>query len=314
MLPVFLSDFCRTLEQEMAKKRHPAFWSYLKGMAEENSEFKNTTKQNTIPKCKYCGSSSVIRYGYYSGIQRWWCKECKRKFADNKAPPGMKTPYDEMAFALTMYYEGMSLNIIRRNLQQIYNSYPSDSTLYDWIERFTKKAIAADRKHKPRVGDVWIADETPLMIGDRKAWFWDIIDIKTGFILASRLSSTRSVDTAQALIMKAVKKAKKQPKVVVSCNLVDYINGIEVKLETETGRIAAKTLYTASGIQMVVRLRSSHKARAEIVERFKNISSARTIIQGWPVHHNYLRPHEITLDNTPAHRAGIKQPLKIKIR
>jgi len=298
----------------MVTKRSSASWSYLKGLAGENRDIKNLAQQGIVSTCKYCGSDSVVKYGYYSGIQRLWCKECKRKFADNKALPGMKTPTDQIAFALTMYYEGASLNTIRQNLQRLYKSYPSDSTIYDWIERFTKKAIAADKKYKPSVGEVWIADEIPLMIGDRKVWFWDIIDIKTGFILASRLSGTRTVEAARTLITKAIKKAGKPPKAIVSSNLISYIDRIYSKLETSTAYIAVKTLSTANGTELVERLRSSHKARAEIIARFKNIRSAGTIIRGWPVHHNYLRPQEIASDNTPAQRAGIKQPLKIKIR
>jgi putative transposase len=298
----------------MAEKRHSAFWSYLRGLAKENIVARSIPIPDAMPRCKYCGSSCVVRYGYYSGIQRWWCKECRRKFADNKALPGMKTPTDHIAYALTMYYEGLSLNIIRRNLHQFYKSYPSDSTLYDWIERFTNKAIAADKRHKPMVGDVWFADETPLMMGNRKAWFWDIIDIKTHFMLASQLFTRRTMVAAEALMAKAVKKAGKPPKVVVSSKPATYIRGIELKIGTDTRPIATKILSTAAGTQLLGRFHSALNARIEIVGRFKNIKSARTIIQGWPVHYNYLRPHEVINDNTPAQKAGINQQLRIRIR
>ncbi|MGR3295892.1 MAG: transposase [Candidatus Bathyanammoxibius sp.] len=32
--------------------------------------------------CKYCGSDNVIKYGTYKGTQYYWCKDCKRKFAN----------------------------------------------------------------------------------------------------------------------------------------------------------------------------------------------------------------------------------------
>lgn len=298
----------------MAAKRHPAFWSYLKGMAEENSEFNSTIKQNAVPRCKHCRSASVIRYGYYSGVQRWWCKECKRKFADNKALPGMKTSTNQIAFTLTMYFEGKTLNIIRRNLQTLYNSYPSDSTLYNWIERFTKRAIAADNKLMPIVGDVWLVHETSLDINNRKVWFWDIIDIKTGYILSSRLCTRRNIGIANILMMKAVNKASKLPKVVVSNKITPYYNYTELNFGTEISRVTAITLNTASGIRILERISSSLKTRTAIVRRFKNIKNAKTIIRGWPVHYNYLRPQEIAQCNTPAHRAGISHQLKIRIR
>jgi putative transposase len=298
----------------MATKRHPGFWSYLKGMAEENTEFTKSSKRDVKPQCKHCGSVNVIRYGYYGGVQRLWCKECRRKFADNKAPPGMKSSTNQIAFTLTMYLEGKTLNNIRQNLQKLYNSYPSDSTLYEWIERFTKKAIAADNKLKPAVGDVWIVLETPLIVGDSEAWFWDVIDIKTGFILASRLCYKRTTGAAEALMIKAVNKAAKLPRVVVTDKLARYLNNIELVFGAETRRMATRTLSTAPGTKLLQKLDSALKARTAIVRRFKNTKSARTIIRGWPVHYNYLRPREIAHDNTPAHRAGISHQLKIKIR
>ena len=30
--------------------------------------------------CKHCGAAGVLKYGTYKGVQRYWCKVCKRKF------------------------------------------------------------------------------------------------------------------------------------------------------------------------------------------------------------------------------------------
>jgi tRNA(Ile2) C34 agmatinyltransferase TiaS len=41
-------------------------------------------EQKDKPVCKNCGSTAVVRFGTYKGVQRYWCKTCKRKFkADN---------------------------------------------------------------------------------------------------------------------------------------------------------------------------------------------------------------------------------------
>jgi len=29
--------------------------------------------------CEHCGSEGVVKYGIYKGVQRYWCKVCKRK-------------------------------------------------------------------------------------------------------------------------------------------------------------------------------------------------------------------------------------------
>jgi transposase-like protein len=38
-------------------------------------------------ECKYCNSLNTVKYGTFEGTQYYWCKDCQRKFADNKALP-----------------------------------------------------------------------------------------------------------------------------------------------------------------------------------------------------------------------------------
>jgi transposase-like protein len=51
--------------------------------------------------------------------------------------------------------------------------------------------------YRPNVGYVWLADETVINVGDTNYWFIDVIDIKTRFLIASKLSLTRRVEDAQ---------------------------------------------------------------------------------------------------------------------
>ncbi len=63
---------------------------------------------------------------------------------------------EEIGVGIGMFYEGQSLNSITRLLTQIYGSYPSDSTIYRWVSRFTKRAIKELKDYKPDVGSVWL--------------------------------------------------------------------------------------------------------------------------------------------------------------
>lgn len=97
-----------------------------------------------IPEaCKFCGSRQIVRYGHYRQVQRWWCKDCRRKFVHNEALPGMKTPMIQVASALSSFYEGMPIRGIRRNIRQTFGNYPQNAAIYGWIQRFTKVAIEA---------------------------------------------------------------------------------------------------------------------------------------------------------------------------
>ena len=132
------------------------FTGYINVESLFEEDFKMRTEYKTLA-CKFCGSKKVVRYGHYQMIQRWWCKDCKRKFVDNDALPKMRTPIAEVAAALTMFYEGLSLNGIRRNLDQIFGDYPSDSSVYGWIVRFSKVAISEAKDYQVHAGSVWIA-------------------------------------------------------------------------------------------------------------------------------------------------------------
>jgi transposase-like protein len=60
--------------------------------------------------------------------------------------------------------------------------------IYNWVIRFSREAIDRVKDFQPVVRDTWIADETVLKVGGRNIWFFDVIDEKTRYLLASRLA------------------------------------------------------------------------------------------------------------------------------
>lgn len=220
----------------------------------------------------------------------------------------MKTPIVQVASALSMYYEGMSLHGIGRNLEQTYRSYPSSSTIYEWVIRFTKLAVRLAKDYTPIVGDTWVADETMLKIEGRNVWFWDIIDDRTRFLLASHISPTRTSRDARILVERAKVRVGKIPKVIVTDKLFAYLDGIELAFGSETEHIAAKGLVGNKNI--IERFHGTLKARTKIMRGLKTRQSAKLITDGWLVHYNFFRPHEALGNKTPAQKAGIKFPFR----
>jgi len=264
----------------------------------------------TEVRCKYCGGRNVTKYGTFRGRQRFWCKDCKRKFADNDALPNMQTPVDQVGTAVSMFYEGQSLNSIRRLLTQIYHSYPSDSTVYRWVSKFTKKAIKEAKDYHPQVGDVWVADETVLKIDGKNVWFWDVIDADTRFLLASRISKSRTIKEAALLMNEAKLKAGKSPKQILTDGLPAYRDGIELVFGADTKHIRGEPFDTEKNTNRIERFHSTLKSRTKIMRGLKDIKSARLFTDGWLFYYNYLRPHESLDDRTPARIAGLKIPYR----
>ena len=130
--------------------------------------------------CKYCQSENVIKYGKYGDTQLYYCKDCGSKFKDDNTTFHMKTPANQVTSALNMFYEGMSIKAIRRNLQQEQGNMPSTATIYEWIQKYTQYATDSIKDYKPKnIGDTWIADETVLEIDGNNVWMFDIIDDET---------------------------------------------------------------------------------------------------------------------------------------
>src|SRR3989304_5019558 len=140
--------------------------------------------------------------------------------------PKMKTPANQIASAMGMYYGGMSLDAVQQQFRQDFNTDMSESNYWNWVKRFTKEAIRQCKDFKPEVGNTWVADETYMKLGKRKVYFWDIIDADTRYLLATHVSFTRGGRDAKQLMDLAQNRAGKTPKVVITDKLASYIVGV----------------------------------------------------------------------------------------
>jgi len=261
-------------------------------------------------RCKYCHSENVIKYGKYKDVQRYFCKDCKRKFAGIDTIPKMQYSTSKVADALNMYYEGMSLKEIRRNLIQQHNDYISDATIFNWVNRFSKLAILEADKYKPNVGSIWVADETMIELDGKNVWFWDIMDTKTRFLIASHMSYTRTTKDAEALMKQAYERTGKIPRIIYTDKLAAYLDGIELTFGADTEHRRGSPFDVGSNHNYIERFHSTIKSRTKVMRGLHTLQSARLFMDGWLVHYNYFRPHMSLKDMTPAMVAGIRFPFR----
>lgn len=255
--------------------------------------------------CKYCNSDNIIKFGTYTdtegtGIQRYYCKECKRKFVADTLPD-MHTPTKQITSALRMYYGGMALDAIQGFLQQEFGNKVAESTIYNWIIRFTKKAIKLSKNFIPDVGDLWLADETGIDVykHSRDLWYWDIIDSQSRFLLASHISVSRTVEDAETLIEKAIQRAGKYPKTIMTDKLPAYIEGISYSSGNKSiEHIQSKPFVHKNSTNKIERFHGTFKDRMKVVRAFKNIETARILTDGWLIYYNFFKQHE-ALGNVP---------------
>jgi len=260
-----------------------------------------------IATCKYCGSPNVVKFGTYKGIQRYFCKDCKRKFVLNTLPK-MKTPISWIADAMDSYYRGFPLDSIQGHMQLVYGKYFSEAGIYKWIIRFTKEAIKKARGFKPVVGNTWIADETGLSVGGRNIWFWDIIDSSSRYLLASHLSRSRTTEDAQMLIEKAIARAGKTPKVIITDKLRVYIDGIGLASGGVARHIRSKPFTDENSTNFIERFHGTLKERTNVIRNFNNLTTARLLTDGWLIQYNFFKEHEGLGNVSPAKKMNIVLP------
>jgi len=259
-------------------------------------------------RCKYCQSPNIIKFGTFQGIQRYWCKDCQRKFTELDTLPKMKTPINEIGSVLNMYYGGSPIDAIQTQLRQDYGKYLSEPAIYKWIVRFTKEAITKARDFKPKVGNVWIADETGINVGNRNVWFWDLLDTKSRYLLASHISVSRTTEDAQILIEKAIKRAGKMPEKIITDKLRAYIDGIDLASGGRVRHIQSYPFTDENSTSLIERFHGTLKQRTNVIRHFKDLETARLLTEGWLIHYNFFKDHE-SLDNvSPAKHMKVEMP------
>jgi len=222
----------------------------------------------------------------------------------------MKTPVAHISSALSCYFGGMPLDAIQRHLEQQYHHYYTETGIYNWIKRFSQEAVDRIKNFQPIVGDTWIADETVLKVGGRKIWFFDVIDQKTRYLLASRLAESRTTKEAALVMNEAKRKAGKSPKRIITDKLAAYVDGIELVFGSDTKHIRSKPFTDVNSTNIIERFHGRLKDRTKVVRGFKNMRTTELLTDAWLVHYNFFKEHESLGNIPPAQKMGIPIPFK----
>ncbi len=270
--------------------------------------------RGALPKdirCKHCESVRLYRHGFTAtGVRRYKCRDCGLTFIGADALPRMRIPIVIVGAAVSMFYEGLSLNAIRRQLNRIYEFQPSDSTVYDWALRFTRTSLDVTQDLAPEAGARWIAHETEMRIGGRTVWAWDVFDEDTRFLLASQLSSARCSGDARRWMNLAFQRAGRTPERIMTDNMARLLDRIERVDDSHAEHTIGAPFMTVRSTQATDGIRQTLTGRTKVMRGMANIAAAELVIGGWHVHYNCLRPHE-TLDGaTPATAAGVYTSFK----
>ena len=238
--------------------------------------------------CKYCNSTNIVKYGTFQGMQRYFCKNCRRKFADNDAIPKMKTPVWIIALALNCYYDGMSIEAIQKEINQRHGAYYAQSSIYNWIIRFSTEAVRQAKAFQPVVSDRWLLTITPVTTCIHRFWFLDMFDIDSEYLLASRLSETGSKQEIINFLETTHTKARKTLNHPVSIFIPDNISNYE-SIDIITGKNMVKPYWIVKADKRRIEEHDKLlKKRTGLIRRLNNINNVQSFTAAWQIHYNFL--------------------------
>ena len=261
--------------------------------------------------CKFCGSRNTRKYGFSKGIQTYFCNDCRRKFIGTDALSHGRVSPSFIASALHEFYGGMSFHEIEHNIDQQTSGDISHTAVIKWVNKYTNKAIRETKDLHPKVGDIWVADETYIKTDvkttdPKGVVFWDIIDADTRFLLASRITTTRSTQDAKQLMELAAKRAGKNPKAVITDKLAAYIDGIELAYGGDAKHRQGSPFSVEHSTALIERFHNTLKGRTKVMRDLRDKSTLKRFTDGYLVHYNFFRPNMALGNKTPAEVAGLQ--------
>src|SRR5487761_1680701 len=281
-------------------------------------EIKNEPKPKVFSEdsiqCDKCGSIRVIHYGINAGKQAFYCKDCKHKFAPSLLKKAKYSP-ETVSLTLDLYFSGMSLRKIARTLNDHYNLNLGSASIYRWIQRYIPLISEYVNSLSPQLSDTWHADELfvkmkggiTIKAGSNMAFLWNVMDRKTRFLLASKLSRYRDRQGAFQMFKEARANSHGQfPEKVVTDGLDAYYRSVHASVPGWNPEHIARAgirKHNATN-NRIERLNGTLRERVKVQRGWKSMESQ--IAEGQRIHYNFVKPNQALEGMTPAQRAGLQ--------
>ncbi len=269
-------------------------------------------------QCVNCGSIRVIHFGSSHGKPAFKCKDCGKRFREQSLLKGSRYSPEMVSLTLDLYFSGTSLRKISRIVNNHFGTKMGSTSVYRWIQTFVPRISEYVNAKTPELSETWHADEFFVKMKGGKtfktktgtqvnlAYLWNVMDRKTRFLLASRLSVNRNVNGAVGVFNEARKVAKdSQPERLFVDGLDAYPQAMtywegESKPELVARVGISKPTATNNRIE---RMNGTIRERVKVQRGWKSMKTP--LAEGQRIHYNFVKPHEALDGQTPAERAGV---------
>jgi transposase-like protein len=265
-----------------------------------------------VSNCIFCDSENIVRDGIrhnkYGDIQKYNCKACGQYFTINIGFEKMKHNPQAVTTAMQLYFSGESLRNTMESLRLL-GVQVSHQTVYNWIGKYVKIMQGYVEKLKPNVGDTWRADELWVKVKGDMKYVFALMDDETRFWIAQEVADTKQKHNARKLFQMGKEVAGKNPKILITDELQSYRDAwfrefFTVDEETRTEHIRKIRFQNDMNNNKMERLNGEIRDREKVMRGLKKKDTS--LLKGYQIYHNYIRPHEGLNGKTPADACGIE--------
>jgi transposase-like protein len=262
---------------------------------------------DAIP-CDRCGSIRTMKYGRSGNKQTFYCKDCHRKFRESSLLKKARFDPKFVTLCLDLYFSGLSLRKIARTVASHFDIEVDFSTIYRWIAKYVPMVSEYVKTLAPDLSATWHADELFVHVrganhqGREIGFVWNIMDRETRFLIASKLTTTRTaVDTTAAFEEAQENAHGVEPDVVFTDSLRHYGSGMKVFPNAK--RIENCGIRKRENNNRMERLNGTLRERVKVQRGWK---TGRTpLAEGNRIQYNFVKPHIALKGKTPAQAAGL---------
>ena len=265
--------------------------------------------------CPSCKGSQVVKSGMRNDYQRYKCQSCGKKFSKiiriETPAKGRKYGDEVVGAALWQYFMGgMSIRNIARNIAFREGlSTPSTDTIFQWAKDYCEAATYALRDAKAHTGDEWVADEMVIDVDGRNVYHWNVLDRETRVLLATHVSEGRGEEDAVQVFRKALAKAGRPPKRVITDKWVAYPPALR-ELMPNSKHVKSRGISHWINNNLSERMQGTYRQRIKTMRGMGDLTSAQQFLDGFTISYNHFRDHSALKGQTPGEVAKMEIPFK----
>jgi transposase-like protein len=263
-----------------------------------------------VQNCKYCGSSNLkkdgVRRNKAGAIQKFYCRDCCHYFTINIGFERMKHNPQAVTSAMQLYFSGESLRNTQKSLELL-GVQVSHKTVFMWIKKYVKLMKEYVEGFQPNVSDTWRADELYVKVKGDMKYLFALMDDETRFWIAQEVAESKYKHDARSLFALGKRLMGKKPMKIITDGLPAYHDAYLKEYWTlkgpRTEHVRHITIRGDHNNNKMERFNGEVRDREKVMRGLKKKDTS--ILTGYQIFHNYIRPHESLNGKTPSEACGI---------